>query len=311
MSILVHTNGILNDNTIGYSNFLSTLSKYLVDHDIYLKQSYNNNCDIYLINNLDDTVYHKNSKCKYILRMDGFGHDFNAVDKTKWLSNEVNYIIYQSKFAKEFSDKLIGNYDHKAAIIYNGVEILNIHVPIQYSLPIKIGSIIRHWIKERAENFVNFLIALRHFQQNYKVKVKYYIIGDTSKWQFKEIVTEQFSDLDVIFTGLLPRDEVNKIRQELDLAIHLPKYGWCDNSVIESLNLSLPILYLNGTATQELVGEAGIGIDDINKVQEIVDKFNILYDNILDYSINALNRRYLFDIAKIAEQYATVIRSIT
>lgn len=310
MSIRVYTNGIINDNTVGYSNFLQILSKHLVKHDIYLSRGYDDNCDVYILNNLDDGLYSINSKCKYILRMDGFGHDFNAVDKAKFLFKGVNHIIYQSKFAKEFSDRLIGKYDYKSTVIYNGVEILDLNIPIHNSNPVKIGSIIRVWIKERAENFINFLIALRHFQQNYKIKVQYYIIGDTSKWQFKDIVIGHFSDLDIIFTGLLPRNEVNKIREELDFVVHLPKYGWCDNSVIETLNHSLPILYLNGNATQELVENAGVGIEDINKIQEIVDKLKILYDNILEYNSNAFNRRYLFDINKIAEQYAKVIKSV-
>ncbi len=305
--ILIKTNGILQDKTIGYSSFLTMLAKYLLHYNIVLEAGMSNDCDLYLLNNLDQSLYNPN--IKNILRMDGFGHEFNAVDKAKFLCQQCDHIIYQSIYVKEYSEHLLGKFKN-CSIIYNGIEILgNINCG-QNTQRINIGSIIHNWIQERSENCIKFLIAFRKFSEKFPNLMTYYVVGNTDSWEFKKIVKQDFNDLNIIFTGLLDRDNLDKLRRTLSFVVHLPKFGWSDNSIIESLNYGLPVLYLRGTATAELVKNAGTQIDDINDINGIVNKIKEMYDNLESYSNNALSRRYEFDINKIAEQYAKIIKSL-
>lgn len=303
--ITVHTNGMISDLSVGYANFFKNLEIELAAHNIILRRGGYNGCDVYLINNLD---YSGNFKEKTILRMDGLGNHTTDMVKARKLCENVDKIIFQSNFAKEYCDVYLDKYDNKANIIYNGVPISD-KIRILKNKNIVIGSVIRRWIQERAENFVNFLIGLRYFQRNTGVKIKYYIVGDTSPWILEDIA-KNFQDIDIVFIGLLQRKELDKLRLNFDFIVHLPKFGWCDSSCLESLNIGVPILYLVGTGTEELVQNAGAGIKDIRNIREISNKIKYMIDNIEDLSINALARREMFNIKKISQQYAEVIHGV-
>ena len=90
----------------------------------------------------------------------------------------------------------------------------------------------------------------------------------------------------VYINGTYNQETVNKIYNNNDVFIYLIYQAPCSNSVLEALSSGLPVIYSNSECTQELVGEAGIGL----KVPDSYESYlNPKIEDIKEAMINIFN----------------------
>ena len=94
-----------------------------------------------------------------------------------------------------------------------------------------------------------------------------------SNWyiQFKKISEKLKSKNLLSISGKYKHEELNKLLEITNLALHLKYKDPCPNAVIEKLIYGIPHVYSNSGGTGELIGNAGIGIkvkNSWNKMEE-------------------------------------------
>ena len=82
------------------------------------------------------------------------------------------------------------------------------------------------------------------------------------------------------------------------------------NSTIEAMATGLPIIYLKEDSMIEIVGSAGVGVNNKNELKYIIKKF--LNDEELRecYGMLSKQRAEYFDVYKTVEKYDEVIKEL-
>lgn len=110
-----------------------------------------------------------------------------------------------------------------------------------------------------------------------------------SNWyiQFKKISEKLKSKNLLSISGKYKHEELNKLLEITNLALHLKYKDPCPNAVIEKLIYGIPHVYSNSGGTGELIGNAGIGIkvkNSWNKMEET--NYKILARKIIYLQVN-------------------------
>ena len=180
------------------------------------------------------------------LRIDGIYYDidtnYNARnDFMNKPHSTADAVIYQS----DYSRRLIERYLKKRKpstiyrVIHNGIEKAWCGKPVQHD-----GVNIIVLSKWRRHKRLKEIIELfLEFRKEYESRL--HILGMLHD-------NIPVKDKNIIYYGMVSRDEVGRVFRESDFSIHLSKRDSCPNSVVESIGAGVPVITTNncGGATE-------------------------------------------------------------
>ena len=328
---------ILNYNNItGPGRFLFNLERGLLIKKIKIERKLLGKCNKALIISSAPNKFYKfckNKNIKTFLRIDGFSvpdyynnKSLRKFDYDRIITNQnmqlgllkSDFIIYQSNFSKEMSDKYLYNRNNNYSIIYNGVNTIDFKPDIfSHSDKLKLG------VLGSLRDTDIMLLSLESFKKIKLVNksVELWFIGSTTDkvldfinvWKKNNIAISN----DIKIFGKIEYDELPNILNKIDISLHLTSGDWCPNSVLENLSCGNPIICFNYGGTKELVGDAGVIIKaepydyNINNILKIVDAINLINKNLKKYSKLARERAITkFSLDIMIKEYKNVFNKI-
>ncbi len=265
---------------------------------------------------------YKHSK-PYVLRVDGCYYQKHKKSGNKSLKKAIldsSYLIFQSEFSFKLCKHILDidskvNDKSNYSIIYNGVD-LNYIKKISAHKKIKEGSFVAgaRWRdnKRTFSMIKGFLKA--------KTGRHLYIIGDIGIGESRSYASKmlKYKSKYIHIIGKKSEEETISIMKKCDYLIHLCHIDSCPNIVIEALVCGLNVLCTNLGGTPELVRNDGriLNVDKFwdGKYLSSSVKLDSLNSKIVAKGIQKILKKktepdiYRFDINKVAEKYADIIR---
>ncbi|MEM6883874.1 MAG: glycosyltransferase family 4 protein [Verrucomicrobiota bacterium] len=216
-------------------------------------------------------VYHMNS-CGH----PAYGVDYQQENqKFQVIHNELaDYIVYGSQHAQRGAQKYLGQPDVPSQIIYNGVNV-DSFIPSKNRSGDRFHILIagRHDIRHRIEPMLKaMLMILDEYPQ-----VRLTIAGELHAGEgYRDCQRESFAALEralpkgtVEWHGAYTQNEAPDLYRSADVLVHLKHMDWTPNVVAEAMACGLPVVYAGNGGMQELVGDAGVGLNVPENWEEI------------------------------------------
>jgi len=223
-----------------------------------------------------------------------------------------DYWVAPSKFTAEQFIKLFKISKEKIKIIPEGVDLEKFNRNVDSSdINEKLGN-------ERKILFVgnlhlnkgvHFLIKSFALVKSKIDDVKLVIVGDGPLKHYLINLTKRLNlEKDIIFTGFVSDEELPKYYASCDIFASASVLEGFGLIFLEAMALGKPIVAFNLTSIPEVVGNAGILIDEINHERFANVIIELLKNDELykEKSELALNRAKLFSWEKIAEQFIKI-----
>lgn len=208
----------------------------------------------------------------------------------------ANHVIYISEFVRDVWEHK-SKYKISSSLIYNGSPLQNTSNSNRTN---RNGFIA---VEGRVNGAVAYKI-LSHFK--YPID----IYGDYDRALAKDLPSN------VCFKGPVPRDQIHNVLPSYLGYLCLETLPACPNSVIEALSHGVPVCGVNNGSLSELVGDAGILIDDTGDPSKLeIDNPTLINDaakQLLEeaeiLSKRAINRhKTYFNIEDRVDQYVSVL----
>jgi glycosyltransferase involved in cell wall biosynthesis len=223
-----------------------------------------------------------------------------------------DYWVAPSKFTAEQFIKLFKIPKEKIKVIPEGVDLEKFNKNVDTSdINEKLGN-------ERKILFVgnlhpnkgvHFLIKSFALVKSRINDVKLVIVGDGPLKHYLINLTKRLNlEKDVIFTGFVSDQELPKYYAACDIFASASVLEGFGLIFLEAMALGKPIVAFNLASIPEVIGNAGILIDQINHEKFANAIIKLLSDEKLyqEKSENALKRAKLFSWEKIAEQFIKI-----
>ncbi|MDT0593665.1 glycosyltransferase family 4 protein [Glaciecola petra] len=227
----------------------------------------------------------------------------------------ADYIIYQSQFSRQVSNKWLCNRENNYSIIYNGVN-TQLFQPIE-AINKKKCIVSVHGNLRDPDIIICCLEVfgkLSSILGNQQLILR--IIGslteDVAEIVFKE---KEKKVINLEVTGSVSPKTLSTILPESTLSLHLTSSDACPNSVLESLASGVPVVCQHFGGQSELVGNAGIVINtgveyDYSEqmVELAVEACKDIMNDVTGYSLKARQRAEInFSIEKMSQQYSSIL----
>jgi len=225
-----------------------------------------------------------------------------------------NYWVAPSKFSAEQFIKLLKIPKEKLKVIPEGVDLEKFNINVNASdINEKLGN-------ERKILFVgnlhpskgvHFLIKSFALVKSRINDVKLVIVGDgTLKYYLINLTKRLNLEKDVIFTGFVSDEELPKYYASCDIFASASVLEGFGLIFLEAMALGKPIVAFNLASIPEVVGNAGILIDQINHEKFANALIELLSNEGLyrEKSEIAFNRAKLFSWERITEQFIKIIK---
>jgi len=235
--------------------------------------------------------------------------------KLREFHKRSNYVIYQSKFAKELSQVYLGQKTDNS-VIYNGIKMpkllprsKKLHTPPQIAASAK-------W---RPHKRLRDVIAAFEYAAAKRVNWQFWIGGIQN--------LDVSSELKLRMSSCGDADILSYLFSS-DVFVYLSWIDPCPNSVVEALACGCPIVCTNWGGVSELVGPAGVVVqadridpsfkpvsyNNENKIPPV--SASSIFDAICEvirkydeYKEKVCEQREFFDIRNIGKQYLEVLQN--
>jgi glycosyltransferase involved in cell wall biosynthesis len=274
---------------------------------------------------------------KTVLRLDGLYHDpavdYKSFNKKIFDSiDRADALVFQSEFSRKFVSSYYHLTDKPYAVIHNGINVRNF-------IPRRLRPINRN---------VRFIFTANvHPQKRLHEALRLISLWNQPHWRLlvaggllklppylDDGLQDKYGDSvftfrsAVTFLGQQPRTRLTAINRTCHISLATCYRDNCPNVVLEHLACGLPVICDNSGGTAELVGNAGIVIDQGNDdfypihYQERWDDIPLLDERawlkaartILDqyptFSRRARKRALKFDITRVVAKYAAFMDTV-
>ena len=143
-------------------------------------------------------------------------------------------------------------------------------------------------------------------------EVKLCMVGpdkDGSIKQVKELVTNYNLEENIVFTGVLPKEEWHKRSTEFDIFINTTNVDNTPVSVMEAMALGLPIVSTNVGGLPYLINNTvdGILVEKNNPEQMANAIISLIQDNNLDMAFNARKKVESFAWREVRKEWIKIL----
>ena len=232
-----------------------------------------------------------------------------------WTAKKVDLVITPSKHLKSVVNNW-GVKKEKIKVIYNGTEIIPIN---SESLDIKNIKLITVGRLAPFKNIDRIIMSLKQidFEDN---NIKLFIVGDGPERQNLEILVKKLKlEKNIVFTGQLVEDELNKHYKNSDIYIQASGYEGLPHTLLEAISHNLSIISTPIGGTNEILENDTNGwtiqlIDGkYPSEKEIANKVKYILNNKQEDKIKKIRARKLlienFDKNINFEKYVDTIES--
>ena len=270
---------------------------------------------------------------KIILNQNGvaypgcYGEQYATINATlRQVLFEADYVLYQSKFAKQSADIFLGSRPSPCEILYNAVDTTlfapDDRVPKDGECVLLIGGTHNKFyrLKAAVETIVD--LKNRHVSATLLIMGKFNWHPDTAKTvkEFEQLIEYYHVEEHIHLTGAYQQSEAPSIFRKAHILLH-PQYNdVCPTLVLEAMACGLPIVYSASGGVPELAGnDAGIGIPaPLSWEEEFVPAPHEFADAILHimaqhqkFSKSARERAVqFFDIHLWLQRHAEIFRTL-
>jgi glycosyltransferase involved in cell wall biosynthesis len=252
--------------------------------------------------------------------------DYDALQNNYRMSQ---HIIFQTEFAKRTFVEHTGLDNKPFDICMNGIKPNN-RIKFKEKKPI-LFSACWNWSNGR-EIFPLYVIKAMKMLSFDIPDIKYIIVGNThslvDKMQRINEVVPDYPDVDLDFINrhvelrpfIADPNELDNIKRQSAIFMHLVRYDACPNTVIESMNSGLPCIGHEDSGSTEIIGGAGYVVPVREGAPKTAQNCDI---DVLAFAISGLlnNQEMFFErvrervntvlnIENVAKKYAEIIQNV-
>jgi len=245
---------------------------------------------------------------------------------------DIDHVIYQSNYSKRSVETLLGATPVSNTTVVNGVDLKEFK-PLSRSESHPADSfpkiLMSHYFKpkKRAQQCPRIIRELKAVYPEVKVVLVGGAFRDTLDVIKREIAAHNLQEhFDIL--GQVHFDGLHEVYRSCDFMLCLSYDDPCPNVVIEAIACGLPVVYANTGGVPEIVGDAGVGVDEkADFDRRFVPHFSYRYmpqidpgdyvrairkllDNYDYYRGRAISRREMFSIERIAGSYMDVMEDL-
>lgn len=244
-----------------------------------------------------------------LLRVDGIPHDERnrgaGMNKLRHVADIANWIVYQSKFAKDRLEIHLGKREN-SSIIYNGVD------QDLFKSAEKIPQSFAYvsYRKDPAKRYEEAREIFTLYADKYP-EANLSLIGrfstDNINYGFGFYNGER-----VNYYGIVDHNQLASLLSKIEILLFPSYMDWCPNTVLEALASGCGVIYNSYGGVSEIVfqGANGFPIEDIYvkdgiyRLEEFREKLNpVVNKNWIDknFSLKKMSRDYLNLITQISK----------
>lgn len=173
-------------------------------------------------------------------------------------------IIYQSPFCQQRWEKIYGKLSTPSTVIFNGTDVNTFRpAPEPPDLNGKIEFILaegsfRHGMDFGLDVAAELALGLA---ERFPQPVRMHVAGKTdpqTESRIRNILSSSGKNADVVFEGVLKRDELISLEQKAAFFFSSEIHAACPNAVIEAMACGVPVTGFDTGALKDVTGDAGI-----------------------------------------------------
>lgn len=218
--------------------------------------------------------YAKRNGVKVIVNQNGVafpayhGHRCEIINRPRrQLLEMADYVIYQSRYSLESSNRFLGNYKGPSTVLHNPVN-TSIFIPCLRKRDLKRPVLLlagSHRHEYRVKTAIQVLAQLRNGQLDARLRIAGRLAWNLSVEKCKEGLLSMCDQLGVLsaveICGEYGQNDAGALFHGADILLHTQYMDCCPRLVVEAMACGLPVVYSASGGVPELVGEdAGIGI---------------------------------------------------
>ncbi len=178
-----------------------------------------------------------------------------------WILRQIrekyaNKIIYQSKFSRDWWNRIYGEISKPATVIYNGVDLGRFSPTKSKNVNANLlnAIVVEGHIKNGLElGLKNVVRALHVFASYGQKKVQLFVAGEVPL-DIRKKLSEDVK-IEIIWGGVISREQIAVQLRQADVFFSAELNPPCPNSVIEALASGLPVAAFESGAIRELVSK--------------------------------------------------------
>lgn len=277
--------------------------------------------------------YARRSGVKVVVNQNGVafpayhGHRCETINgPRRQLLEMADYVIYQSQFGMESSNRFLLNYNGPSSVMHNPVN-TSVFVPssrkrdLGHPVLLIAGS---HCHEYRVKCAIHVLAQLRKNRVDARLRVAGRLAWNPSVANCKEellLLSDQLGVLSSVeICGEYSQNGAVALFQGADILIHTKYMDCCPRLVVEAMACGLPIVYSASGGVPELVGnDAGIGVPaqkdwnciDVPDPVQMADGIVRILESHDRYSVMARKRAVeRFDVKPWLDKHEQIFMSV-
>ncbi len=168
---------------------------------------------------------------------------------------------------------------------------------------------------QKRKNLETLICALNELKMTDKFSHKLVVVGQKG-WLYNEIfetIKKYNLENDVLFTGYIPRSDLSPLTSGAEVFILPSLYEGFGIPILEAMASGVPVIASNISSLPEVVGDAGLLIDNPKSRDEIAQKLRQVINNkeLRDTLIKkGLNQTKKFSWEKTGREYLDIMQSL-
>ncbi|MFN5705660.1 MAG: glycosyltransferase family 4 protein [bacterium] len=209
-------------------------------------------------------------------------------------ANKASRIATVSEYSKQDIIQTYKISKNKIDVVYNGSnelykpldKVLQENTKTRYSNNcdyfVYVGSL------NPRKNIANLLKAFDEFKKNDSTNKKLLIVGKVmvDDNHFKSVLESMQFEIDVLFTGRIPNEELHHVLASAIALVYIPFYEGFGIPILEAFNCNTPVITSNVTSLPEVANDAALLVDP-NNVNEIAKSMHLILDSSMRDNLKA------------------------